>query len=223
MPGLRKHRLPDVGDRHGRLTVLGPAVFDAERSVWDIPVECTCGNQLMVRHQRWVSGWTRSCGCLRDDTTVARSTTHGQTRTTLYSRWANMVQRCTNPNRADYNTYGGRGITICEAWMEFDNFLLWAETTFEKGLTLDRIDNDGPYSPENCRWVPHQTNCRNRSNSVTITAWGETKTPIDWLLDPRCKVSGYKPLMQRVRKLGWPPEDAIGQPPFWRGNSATAG
>lgn len=111
------------------------------------------------------SGHTRSCGCLASEVRAARWRTHGKTDTRVYRAWASMLRRCQNPNTVAYKWYGARGIKTCERWQKFENFLAdMGEPPV--GMELDRIDNDGNYEPENCRWVTHQKNCMNRRNNV---------------------------------------------------------
>ena len=102
-------------------------------------------------------GHTKSCGCLRGDA-------HGLNSNRFYLTWYNMVKRCTNPKNEDYKNYGGRGITVCEEWLDVRNFVAWAESTHPnmEGYTLDRIDNDKGYSPENCTWSDKTTQCINQ-------------------------------------------------------------
>ena len=100
----------------------------------------------------------------------------------LFNIWSNMKSRCTNPKSTYYLRYGGRGITVCEEWMnDFETFCEWAiENGYQEHLTLDRIDNDGNYEPSNCRWTTPKEQSRNRSSNHTITLDGETKTMIEW-------------------------------------------
>ncbi len=122
-----------------------------------------------------------------------------------------MKQRCQNPRDAKYRWYGGRGIQVrFPSWVQFRDWSL--SHGYEEGLTIDRIDNDGHYEPSNCRWVTHAEQARNKSNTVTLTAFGETKPLIDWVEDPRCTV-GYTALIQRLRKSDWTPEDMVTRPP----------
>lgn len=123
-----------------------------------------------------------------------------------------MKQRCSNPNRKEWPNYGGRGIVVCDEWREdYAAFREWAlGSGYADHLDIDRVDNDGPYSAENCRWGTRSQNLRNRRTNRLETAWGETKTLADWGEDARCTVSKGT-LASRVR-YGWHFEDALTQP-----------
>lgn len=122
-----------------------------------------------------------------------------------------MHARCNNPKIRGYRWYGARGIVVCGAWQDFEKFYRWAmKNGYEPGLTIDRIDNDGPYSPKNCRWVSRRQNLFNRFEKP-LTAFGETKQMIEWAEDPRCVVP-FKTLWKRVVTHGWDHERAITQP-----------
>jgi hypothetical protein len=113
--------------------------------------------------QEW--GRTQSCGCLRNEVTVQRSTKHGHTGTSIYWTWGDMVGRCTNPKHKRYADYGGRGITVCDRWRDFANFLADMGER-PPGMELDRIDNDRGYEPGNCRWADRSTQAKNRRPSA---------------------------------------------------------
>jgi hypothetical protein len=121
-----------------------------------------------------------------------------------------MRDRCTNTNSKSYKHYGGRGIKIADPWLgDITAFVEWAlQNASKPGLQLDRIDNDGPYSPENCRWVTSEENQNNRSTTVHLTIFGETKPLQYWAKDPRCNTTAAN-LHQRITKLGWEPETAL--------------
>ena len=122
-----------------------------------------------------------------------------------------MRSRCFNRNHSSYDRYGGRGITIDSIWDDYFNFYTWAlDSGYVCGLTLDRIDNDGNYNPENCRWATHKEQGNNTSKNKNITAWGETKTISLWADDIRCTVP-LNTLYQRIENE-WQPEKAIALP-----------
>ena len=106
---------------------------------------------------------------------------HGLYKTKLYRVWEKMKSRCNNPNNRNYPDYGGRGIFICDEWNDFVPFYEWSqENGYEEGLTIDRIDNDGGYSPDNCRWVTQTENANNKRSNKWIEWNGETKTIAQW-------------------------------------------
>lgn len=143
---------------------------------------------------------------------MAGKPTHGDShpvRHPLFDAWRNMKARCSNANLAQFKDWGGRGITVCDEWE--NNYLAFKEWAlangFQEGLTLDRENNNGNYTPENCRWVTHKQNQRNTRTNKFVTAFGETKTLAEWSEDRRCKVK-YTTLVKRVLK-GWNHETAI--------------
>ena len=159
-------RVIRVGEQSGRLT----AISERQPQQPNVRAVCECSTEALIPIGQW--GTTRSCGCLKRETTIARSTTHGMSRTSEYDIWSAMVQRATNPKNARYADYGGRGIGVCDRWLEFANFHADMGRR-PAGMSLDRIDNDRGYGPENCRWAtaveqrhnqrPHRlrTHCKN--------------------------------------------------------------
>lgn len=185
MPSGYYERKPDmslISQRFGRLIVLDFAGFGRTKTgrstgeLWRC--KCDCGNGIVVRKSSLISGHTKSCGCFNKDAI----TKHGLSKTPLYKAWDSMKQRCYNPNHEWYGRYGGRGITMCDEWVNsFDCFKDWAtNNNWETGLTLDRIDNDGVYSPDNCRWVHWDTQQNNRSTNRLVTYNSETHTIAEW-------------------------------------------
>jgi hypothetical protein len=121
----------------------------------------------------------------------------------------NMLARCTQPNNHAYMSYGGRGIYVCDEWLSLPNFVRWGLANGSAvDLHLDRIDNDGPYSPDNCRFVSFKANMNNRRTSRYEEAFGERKTVAEWAQDPRCEVA-YATLHQRLYQQGWDLEKSL--------------
>jgi len=129
----------------------------------------------------------------------------------LYVVWRSMKQRCYDANDPRYQAYGARGIRVCQRWLEsFENFV---DDMGERpaGTSIDRIDTNGNYEPENCRWATREQQNGNKRNSFLVTAFNETKCAGEWGKDPRCVVPGYA-VFHRVKRLGWPAERAITEP-----------
>lgn len=163
-----------AGQRVGRLLVVERADNDKHGCVmWKC--QCDCGRFSIVSRTNLISGRVNSCGCLSEEKTRERSITHGQRRSRLYGVWANMKSRCYNPKTHNYPRYGGRGITICDEWRnDFQAFYQWAmangydERAPYMQCTIDRIDNDRGYSPDNCRWVSAKIQSNNKSNNRKV-------------------------------------------------------
>lgn len=134
---------------------------------------------------------------------------HGLHGMRLYNIWNMMMHRCENPKNSSYPYYGGRGIKVCDDWKEPKPFVYWAfGSGYTEILTLERINNDGDYKPENCAWITRQQQNLNTRRSVRIEAFGETKTLYEWSIDPRCKPS-YPTLRYRIVDANWKPEKAL--------------
>jgi hypothetical protein len=134
---------------------------------------CDCGNICTINTNSLRTENTRSCGCLRRACVVAKNTTHGLTKTPTHMIWVAMRDRCRNPNNKNYRSYGGRGIYVCERWNSYMNFLTdMGEKPAEK--SIDRIDNDGPYTPGNCRWASIAEQAINRRGVYRIILNGSS-------------------------------------------------
>lgn len=182
-----------------------------------IQCKCVCGTELAVRWNCLQTRKTKSCGCQLDNVIKvlkARSTTHGLSRSRLYRIYKGMHTRCENKNCRSYITYGARSINICDEWKkDFLVFYNWAiNNGYDDKLSLDRIDNDKGYYPENCRWTTTTIQNNNTTQTFIITAWNETKCLSDWLLDTRCKIHKKSTIISRIKIQNWSTEKALSTP-----------
>lgn len=167
------------GARFGRLTVvreLDRVHTSGGQSKRVFLLFCDCGKETTARIETLVRGCTRSCGCFHSERIIDRNLKHGMSETRMYKTWANMIQRCTNPRVTHYKSYGGRGIKVCERWMNFDNFYEDTKEIYNDNLTIDRINVDGDYEPSNIRWITNQENCLNKRNTVKTEYEGKERT-----------------------------------------------
>lgn len=192
-----------VGKRFGLLTVIERRGSDKNgQSMW--LCRCDCGTEKIIRGHD-LKGGTKSCGCSRRYNTGLYK--HGLSHTRIHSIWRSIKDRCYNENNQDYNSYGGRGIAVCDEWKnDFLSFYRWAlESGYEEALTIDRIDVNAGYSPENCRWASMAEQSNNRRNNKLFTLNGRTMTLAEW-----SKVAGvkYGDIQNRLR-YGYSFEEAI--------------
>lgn len=181
-----------TGRKFGKLTAIKPCGTKRNKTVW--LCKCDCGNEIEVVGTALSYGNTKSCGCTK--------LKHGMFGTRIYNVWHTMKERCYVKTQTSYNNYGGRGIKVCDEWQEFIPFMEWAyangyDENAERGeCTLDRIDPNGNYCPENCRWVDMQAQANNKTDNVYI----EYNGVIDTLSNHARKV-GIAPTLAESRKI----------------------
>ena len=191
------------GERYGRLLIAGFSHQD-RRGARHYHVKCDCGTGKIVRGSDLRSSSTVSCGCLRRE----KHTIHNQSKTAIFRAWWGMKERCENAKHDSYKNYGGRGIAVCLRWQDFSNFHADMGDR-PRGFSLDRIDNDGPYSPENCRWASPRQQCNNKRDNHYLEFRGRRMSFSEWERDlglPR------DILKQRINKCGWSVERALTAP-----------
>ncbi len=175
-----------IGEKFGRWTVIGKADIRNGMTVWKC--RCECGTEKEVYQKHLLSGASASCGCLAKEKARERielyrkdNATHRMTGTRLYHIWINIKSRCYNDKNNNHSNYGGRGITICDEWQDFDNFMKWAiNNGYTDTLTIERIDVNGNYEPSNCKWTTMKEQGNNRRNNHFITYKGITRTISQW-------------------------------------------
>lgn len=178
-----------VGIRFGRLTVISAAEDKVSAAGYHTVMWvclCDCGKHVVVRGKCLTQGATKSCGCLQREEMSKRASKHGGFGGRLYTIWNSMRQRCYNPNNNAYHNYGGRGISICSEWNNFAVFREWAYSTGYKedaprgAFTIDRIDVDGDYSPNNCRWSSMKDQSNNKRGTLYLEYNYERKPLSEW-------------------------------------------
>lgn len=199
-------KLSDLtGLKFGRLTVIQRSGTKNGHVAW--LCKCDCGKTIVTIGNLLKSGKSKSCGCKKIETCGDTHRVHGKSNTRLYIAWQHMKQRCCNTQNDRYKYYGGRGISICDDWMQFEPFEQWALSNgYEDELTIDRIDVNGDYCPENCRWVTWETQQNNKRNNNIIEAFGEKRTLAEW-----SKISGVNrtTIQKRINVCGQTPEKAM--------------
>lgn len=206
----RLYRAKDVkaGMRFGSLVTTGASYVDGK--VRKIPCRCDCGRDYIVRVDHLLDGSTSSCGCERPTRVGAAHTKHGEWTTKLWGHWSAMRRRCNTASTGNFAIYGGRGIKVCDEWKDYLAFREWALANgYDDSLSLDRVDVNGDYCPENCRWVTAKEQARNRRNTIYVEFRGE-RVPLARLSEEY----GVDPdlVYSRVVVLGWDVERALSAP-----------
>lgn len=187
-----------TGMKFGRWTVLCQAedhikANGEHEAMW--ACQCDCGTIKNVLGKSLKNGSSKSCGCLKTEITTQRWTKHGLRRTRIYNIYAAMIDRCTNARHRNYYDYGGRGIKICDEWLGENGFINFYNWTMNNGytdeLTIDRIDVDGNYEPDNCRWITIKEQQLNKRNNHLVTINGVTKFAREWCEEYNVKIDTF--------------------------------
>jgi hypothetical protein len=207
-----------TGKKFGKILVIERCedkIYSGNRNATQWNCVCDCDKTVIIKvTSNAFRGGKTHCGCSRP-IPVSRNVTHGMTNTRLFDIWRSMRARCNNKNHVAYEKYGGRGITVCDEWLGktgFQNLYDWAiNSGYNEDLSLDRIDNDKGYYPENCRWATPSEQQRNRRDNTILSYNGETKTLYEW-----CEIfdSNSKLVYWRI-KHNYPTENLFDPPRTW--------
>lgn len=197
--------------KFGRLVVIGFAgQGESWLSTWFC--KCECGKIIKANGSNLIKGNTLSCGCLKLEKIKEATTTHGHSKnghtSPEYNTWANMFSRTQNPKNTSFMDYGGRGITLCERWLKFENFLADMGEKPGKNYSIDRIENDLGYYKENCRWATPQEQADNKRSNILLTYNGKTQNITQW----ENELGTNRGTLWMRLKLGWSVEKALTMP-----------
>lgn len=208
------------GMKFNRLTIIGleyvkEDYYGTTTAHWNWICRCDCGNIISVVPQLVRKGMTKSCGCLKRENTIRynkkKKVKHGGRKDRLYHIWRGMKQRCYSETCKNYDQWGGRGISVCDEWKEdYGAFKDWALANgYSDDLSIDRIDVNGNYCPDNCRWATYEEQARNRRSNVFLEYDGKSMTIAEW-----AELYGisYNTLYRRIFYDGWAVERALTQP-----------
>lgn len=187
-----------TGNSYGRWTVLGGR-YTSEGKTLMWKCRCSCGTVKDVAHSNLRGGRSISCGCNHREQLSSRSTTHGMSKTDTYKIWHGILKRCYNPKSIVYEHYGERGITVCDRWRaRFLDFLSDMGERPSKEYSIERIDNDGNYCPENCKWATDIEQLNNTTRNVRLSAYGKSLTQMQW----QYRIGISRTMLRKRRLLG---------------------
>ena len=197
-----------IGKKFGRLTVVEFSHSKGYEKYYSC--RCDCGKTKTVLKGNLLNGKTKSCGCYQKEMAI-KANLLPENRRKLHDIFRHMKSRCYDPKNNRYDRYGGRGIKICDEWLnDVESFCDWALLNgYKDGLTIDRIDVNSDYCPQNCRWVTQQEQSLNTTRNVYISYKGETKTLKEWANELGIKNTT---LHNRIKYYGWPIERAFETP-----------
>lgn len=199
------HRAKDLtGKKFGNLTVVKKVERKNRSNQW--LCKCDCGKEVVCYQYNLERGTSTSCGCLRSYYAKKTRSCHGESTGKFYKKWSSIKTRCYNKNTPCYKNYGGRGIKMCDEWLDFWNFREWAyKNGYSEGLTLERIDVNGNYEPSNCKWIPMEEQAINKRNNSFIEYGGKKQTISQWSK----KLGVGKEVLSYRYRAGWTPEECL--------------
>jgi hypothetical protein len=203
-----------TGERFGRLLVLQKNGYNKHHQLYWL-CECECGNRKSVLGFVLGRGECNSCGCLQKESIAKVNYKHGMTKTPIYGIWHTMMQRCYDKNTESYPRYGGRGINVCDKWQSFEGFY---EDMGDKpkGMSLERLDNNGDYCLENVIWADYKTQANNRRSNVVLEHNGKKQTMQQWCDELNLKIGT---VWARLNTYGYSVDKAL--TPGWRAKNAS--
>lgn len=193
-----------TGLQFGNLTAIKKMEKKNRSDLW--LCKCKCGKEVKCYQHNLERGTSTSCGCLRSYYAKQTRNCHGESTSILYKKWTSIKTRCLNPKSRNYKDYGGRGIRICEEWLDFWTFREWSyDNGYEDGLTIERKDVNGDYCPENCCWIKAFEQASNKRSNTFIEYGGKIQTAAQWARELGI---GKDTITYRVR-AGWSPEECL--------------
>lgn len=201
-----KYNSPEwIGKQYGKLTVVGldnVQFKHGKKNMW--VCKCECGKTKTMEPGNVLSGHSTTCGCGK---TFHWATKHGESSSRLYSIWGKMCERCSTTTKEMHKDYAGRGIRLCDEWKKYENFAAWAmKNGYSNGLSIERVNNNGNYCPENCIWIDRGLQARNRRTTHWVKYQGREMS-----LAEACEIAGmpYKQVFSRIKYAKWPIDDAL--------------
>lgn len=202
-----KKQLIESGDVIGRYLILNEAERRGSKRYY--LCKCECGNEKEVRMDSLRNGKAISCGCYNKEMSIKANTKHGMYKTRIYRIWHGMKSRCLNYNNDSYKNYGGRGISICSEWMDFSAFKKWSIINgYKDFLTIERVNVNGNYNPQNCTWISMEEQRRNTTVTKNISYDGKTLTLRQWAKE----MNMCNSTLSRRLKKGWSVEKSLTTP-----------
>lgn len=203
-----KKRKDLVGKRFGRLVVIKRLGFINRQTYYEC--KCDCGNIVKVTSSNLTKGNSTSCGCYAKELASQRQSIHKMSNTRLYKIWEGIKQRCYNSHTKQFKYYGAKGISLCDEWFSFENFKNWSlRNGYQDNLSIDRIDFNGNYCPNNCRWTNKAIQANNTKTNIFITYKGQTETIANWSRKTNIKAAT---IYWRYHN-GWSIEDCLNLKP----------